>query len=207
MEPFIYVKKRWGISSNFFPLFCLWKQDTHKMLCSCWPVGGILPVFGGSQMLTRFSTRFSLWECIDTFKCENRNENRPHVLTWPRTGSNVYIFGEPDRFSHRTRIRFSDFSVSFLLGSSCSSSHLGLLLFSCCYYFFSHTAITFPIIILLSFLLLLFSFTAIAVLPLLLFSLYWYYSSLYYYLLFSHCSYSFPVAVTLVSLFSCDEVI
>jgi hypothetical protein len=39
----------------------------------------------------------------------------------------MYICGESDRFSHRTQIRFSEFSVSFI-GSSCSSSHLGLLL-------------------------------------------------------------------------------
>jgi hypothetical protein len=33
-----------------------------------------------------------------------------------RTGSNVYIsfFGEPDRFSHGTEIRFSEFSASFI---------------------------------------------------------------------------------------------
>jgi hypothetical protein len=30
---------------------------------------------------------------------------------------------------------YQEFSVSFI-GSSCCSSHLGLLLFSCCYYFF-----------------------------------------------------------------------
>jgi hypothetical protein len=90
------------------------------------------------------------------FTCENRNVNRPQILTWPRIGyenrficiTYMYIFGEQDRFSHGTHIRFSEFSVSFI-GSSCSSSHLGLLLFSCCYYFS-------PIIILLSLLLLLF---------------------------------------------------
>ncbi len=73
------------------------------------------------------------------------------VCTWSRTGSNVYILflGEAYRFSHRTQIRFSEFSVSFI-GSSCSSSHLGLLLFSCCYYFF-------PIALILFLLLLLFS--------------------------------------------------
>ncbi len=111
----------------------------------------------------------------------------------------MYTFlGAPDRFSHRTQIRFSEFAVSFI-GSSCSTSHMGLLLFSCCYYFFPHTAITF--------------------LPLLFFSLYYYYSSFYCYyfspiftvlsllvllfslllLLFSHCSYSFPVAVTFLT--------
>jgi hypothetical protein len=39
------------------------------------------------------------------------------------------IYGEPDRFSYRAQIRFSKLSVWFI-GSSCSSSHLGLLLFS-----------------------------------------------------------------------------
>jgi hypothetical protein len=34
--------------------------------------------------------------------------------------------------------------------SSCCSSHLGLLLFSCCYYFFPHTAITFLPLLLFS---------------------------------------------------------
>jgi hypothetical protein len=105
-------------------------------------------MLGDSQMLTPFSTqflaRFSQWESIDIFNCENRTENQPQVLTWMRTDPNVYIyvFEEPNRFSHRTQIRFSECSVSFI-GSSCSSSHLGLLLFSCCHYFFSHTAITF----------------------------------------------------------------
>ncbi len=77
----------------------------------------------------------------------------------------------------------------------------------CVINFFPLTAIT-----LLSLLLLLFShyysslfiaitllFTAITLLPLLLFSLYCYYSSLYYYYFFAHCSYSFPVAVTLLT--------
>jgi len=90
----------------------------------------------------------------------------------------TYMFGEPDRCSHRTRIRFSEFSVSFLLGSSCSSSHLGLLLFSCCHYFFSHTAITF--------------------LPLLFFSLYYYYSSFLMLLLFSHYYCSLFIGITLL---------
>jgi len=91
------------------------------------------------------------------------------------------VFEEPDRFSQITQIRFS---VSFI-DSSCSCSHLGLLLFSCCYYFFSHTAITF--------------------LPLLFFCLYYYYCSpiitalSLLLLLFSHCSYSFPIAFTFLT--------
>jgi len=136
------------------------------------------PHTGLDQMLapfsTRFSSRFSQWELIDTFKCENRTENRPQVLTWSKTGYEnrfkcvyIYVFEKPNRFSHRCQIRFSEFSVSFI-GSSCSSSHLGLLLFSCCYY-------CSPIITVLSLLVLLFSLLL---------------------LLFSHCSYSFPAAVT-----------
>jgi hypothetical protein len=116
-----------------------------------------MPVLGGFQMLLRFSIRFptmrtdwrfSMWEPTDTFKCDNRTANRPQVLTWSRTGYknrfkciHVYFFGEPDRFSHWTQIRFLEFCVSFI-ASSCASSHLQLLLFSCCYYFVSHTAIT-----------------------------------------------------------------
>jgi hypothetical protein len=61
----------------------------------------------------------------------------------------IFVFEEPNRFSHRTQIRFSECSVSFI-GSSCSSSHLELLLFSCCHYFF-------PIALILFLLLLLFS--------------------------------------------------
>jgi hypothetical protein len=119
----------------------------------------------------------------------------------------MYICGESDRFSHRTQIRFSEFSVSFI-GSSCSSSHLGLLLLFCCpLLFFSHCYYFSPIIILLSLLLfflvlLLFShyycslligitllFITITFFPLLLF--------------FSCCS-DFS---HMVLLFSCDEVI
>ncbi len=84
-------------------------------------------------------------------------------------------FGQSDRFSHTTQIRFSEFSVSFI-GSSCASSHLGLLLFSCCYYlFFSYNYYSSPMIVLLFLLLLLFShyysslFIAITFFPLLLF--------------------------------------
>ncbi len=58
---------------------------------------------------------------------KNHNPNPP-VLA-------IRIFGELDRLAHRTQIRFSGVSVSFI-GSCCCSSHLGLLLFSCCYYFF-----------------------------------------------------------------------
>ncbi len=43
---------------------------------------------------------------------------------WEVVQMYIYIYGELDRFSHRTQIRFSKFSVSFI-GSSCSSSHLG----------------------------------------------------------------------------------
>jgi hypothetical protein len=49
-----------------------------------------------------------------------RTELKPDLRFSPdrepvrRTGSNVYMqyfFGEPDRFSHTTQIRFSEFSV------------------------------------------------------------------------------------------------
>jgi hypothetical protein len=116
----------------------------------------------------------------------------------------IFLFREPDRVSHKTQIRFSEFSESFI-GSSCSSAITLLpLLFFCLFYYYS------------SFLLF-FSHIAIPLLPLLFFSLYYYYSLFYSYccsilllLLFSHCSYSFPVAVTFLTwclLFSCDEVI
>jgi hypothetical protein len=66
-------------------------------------------------------------------KCENRTKNRHQVLTGPetnmRTGEYIYIYtyGEPSRFSHKTQIRFAEFSVSFI-GSSCSPANLLLLL-------------------------------------------------------------------------------
>jgi len=87
------------------------------------------------------------------------------------TDSNVYIFffEELGKSSHRTQIQFSNFFVSFI-GSSCSFSHLRLLLFSFCYYYFFHIAITF--------------------LPFLLFSLYYYYFSFYYY-------YCFPIFIVI----------
>jgi len=102
----------------------------------------LIPVF---KMRTDW--HFYMWEpewkpTSDSNMTENGLWEPVHMYTY------MYIFGEQDRFSHGTHIRFSEFSVS-LIGSSCSSSHLGLLLFSCCYYFS-------PIIILLSLLLLLF---------------------------------------------------
>ncbi len=86
--------------------------------------------------------------------------------------------------------------VSFI-GSSCSSSHVELLLLAPldllltwgCYFF--HVVITFFLLLLFTLL-----FTVITHLFLLL-------------LLFSHCSSSFPVAITLLTwclLFSCGEV-
>jgi len=102
-----------------------------------------------------------------------------------RTGSYIYIYGEPDRFSHGTKIRFSEFSVSFI-GFSCSSSSLGtatlllvLLLFS---HYYSSLFITITLL-----------FTAITVLSLLVLLI-----SLLL-LLFSHSSYSFCVAVTFLA--------
>ncbi len=120
------------------------------------------PLLGGSQMLTRFSTRFSSrfsqWESIDTFKWENRIENRPHFLTWPKTG-----------YENRFKWIYIENRTCSLIelrsGSQSSPHHLLvplvlLLTWDCysspvCYYFLSHTAITF--------------------LPLLFFSLYYYY--------------------------------
>jgi hypothetical protein len=64
-----------------------------------------------------------------------------------------YFFGEPDRFSHRTQIRFSEFSVSFNWVPPV------LLLTWDCYS----------------------SLVAITFLPFLFFSLYYYYSSFYCY--------------------------
>jgi hypothetical protein len=102
-----------------------------------------------------------------------------------RTGSYIHIYGEPDRFSHGTKIRFSEFSVSFI-GFSCSSSSLGtatlllvLLLFS---HYYSSLFITITLL-----------FTAITVLSLLVLLI-----SLLL-LLFSHSSYSFCVAVTFLA--------
>jgi hypothetical protein len=104
-------------------------------------------VLGGSLMLTRFSQ----WEQIDTFKCENRTENRPQVLTWSRTGSNIYFVFPEKRTGSLIKLRSGSHSSLYhllvplvlLLTWDCYSS-------SCCYYFS-------PIIILLSLLLLLFS--------------------------------------------------
>jgi hypothetical protein len=100
----------------------------------------------------------------------------------------VYFFGEPDRFSHSTQIRFLEFSISFI-GSSCASSHLGLLLFS--HYCSS-------LLIAITPLFTFFSHTAITPLPLLFLSLYYYYSSFCCY----YCYFS-----RMVLLLPCDEVI
>jgi hypothetical protein len=103
-------------------------------------------------MRTRLKTdlRFSQWESIDTLNMRTRlkTDLRFSHGREPVQMCTLICFGEVDRFSHRTQIRFSEFSVQFI-GSSCSS-HLGLLLFSCCYYFF-------PIALILFLLLLLFS--------------------------------------------------
>jgi hypothetical protein len=81
--------------------------------------------------------RFSKWEPIDTFECENRTENRHQVLTFSRTGSNIYSFFFEKRTGFLIELRSgSHSSLYHLLVPSCSSSHLGLLLFSCCYYFY-----------------------------------------------------------------------
>jgi len=75
--------------------------------------GRFVSVLGGSQMFSWFSTQFSHeWEPV------------------MRTGSYIYIYGEPDRFSRETYIRFSEsFYQLMLLCSSCCSSH-SVLLFS-----------------------------------------------------------------------------
>jgi len=94
-------------------------------------------------------------------------------------------------FQMKTHIQFSGSSTNlvhwFLLfffshgaigiGSSCSSSHLGLLLFSSCYYFFP--------------------FPFITLLPLSFFSLYCYYSSFHCYYSYLYSYYSFPIALIL----------
>jgi hypothetical protein len=110
--------------------------------------------------------------------------------------TNIY-FGEPDRFSHKTQIRFSEFSESFIGSSSSCATFLPLLLlfFSYCYY-------SSPIIILLAFLLLLF-FLLFFLILLLLFS--HYYFSLF--ITITHCftpisvlyyyCYYFPIALIL----------
>jgi hypothetical protein len=152
-------------------------------------------MLGGSQLLNWFSTRFSTtrfpqWEPIDTRKCENPTENRPQVLIWPRTGYetrfkciHIYVYiWEPDRFSHITKIRFSELCVFIY----------GFLLF-----FFSLGTATLV-------------FTAITVLPLLLFSLYWDLLLSLLLLLFSPFLLFFSCCCYfshMVLLFSCDEVI
>jgi hypothetical protein len=108
------------------------------------------PVLGGFQMLIRFhhgshcENRLTILNVRTRLKTDLRfSHGRELVQMY------TIFFWRADRFSHRTQIRFSEFSVPFI-GSSCSSSHLGLLLFSCCYYFF-------PIALILFLLLLLFS--------------------------------------------------
>jgi hypothetical protein len=108
----------------------------------------------------RTDWHFYMWEpewnpTSASHMSENRLWERVQMCTHTHTNM------EPDRFSHGTQIRFSEFSIILLvplvllLTWDCYSS-------PCCYYFS-------PIVILLSLLLLLFFFTAITVLPLLLF--------------------------------------
>ncbi len=104
---------------------------------------------------THFLAWFSQWESIDILKCENRIENQPQVLTWLRTDSNVYIYMFlKNRTGSLTELKS---------GSQRPLYHLlvplVLLLTWDCYS--SPVAITF--------------------LPLLFFSLYYYYSSFYCY--------------------------
>jgi len=95
-----------------------------------------LPVVGSSQMLTQFSTQFSQWESIDTSKCENWTENRPQVLTWPRTSSNIYIYTIVSENQAGSLIELRSGSQSLSLFShysyffSCYFSHM-VLLFLC----------------------------------------------------------------------------
>jgi hypothetical protein len=115
------------------------------------------PVLGGSQMMILFLTRFSQWEPIDTFKCENRTENWPQVLTWSRTGSNVYIFFWEKQSGSLLELRSGSQSYLYhllvplvlLLTWDCYSSPVAiifsplLLFFSCCCSF-SHMVLLFP---------------------------------------------------------------
>ncbi len=124
-------------------------KQTHRLSASVGRFSNVDPVLYPvlrSGFTMRTDRHFEVWE---------QTETRPQVLTWSRTGYEnrfkcVHVYwggGEPDRFSHRTQIRFSEFSVSFI-----GSSHLGLLLFSCCYYsslyyylLFSHFFDSFPV--------------------------------------------------------------
>ncbi len=147
--------------------------DPCWAVLKCWPDSrpGSQPDSHHENRLTHFNVRTQLETDL------RFSHDREPVQMY----THIHI-GEPDRFSHRTGIRFSEFCVSFT-GSSCSSSHLGLLLFF---------------------------FTAVTVLPLLLFSLYWYYSSLYYYYFFPIALILFLLLLLfshMVLLFSCDDVI
>jgi len=182
-RPFRLCKETPG---HFFQFLSLFFFGENKTLTKCyihvdWLVGSyrcwaVLKCWPGSQPGSHNENQFTPF-----LKCENRNENRPQVLTWSRTGSkNVYIY---IFLENRTGSL-----IELRSGSQSSLYHLiGFL-----WFFFSRGTI----IILLSLLLLLFF------LLLLLFS--HYYCSLFIGITllcitvyFSH----------MVSLFSCDEVI
>jgi hypothetical protein len=109
-------------------------------------------------MLTRVSSRFSKWEPIDTFKCENRSENRPQFLTWLRTGSNVYMYFLENRTGSLIQLnpvlRVLRIIYWFLL---CFFSLRTATLLLLILLFFSYSYYSSPMIVLLFLLLLLFS--------------------------------------------------
>ncbi len=172
-RPFRLCKETPG---HFFQFLSLFFFGENKTLTKCyihvdWLVGSyrcwaVLKCWPGSQPGSHNENQFTpflkMWEqewkpTSGSHMIENRFKKCIHI----------YFFGEPDRFSHRTQIRFSEFSVSF--------NWVPLVLLLTWDNYYSSLFITITLL-----------FTAITVLPLLLFSLYWYYSSLYYCLLFSH---------------------
>jgi len=163
-------------------------------------------------MLTRFSNashpgshnenQLTLWNARTELKTDLRfSHDREPVqmytyICFQRTGQDLSWNSDPV-------LRVLWIIYWFLL-FFCYSSPVAITFFLIMLLLFSHyySSVFFTITLLFTFL----SHTAITLLPLLFFSRYYYYSLFYSYycsilllLLFSHCSYSFPVAVTFLT--------
>ncbi len=137
----IFASAHTRLLGSLLPVFITWYQtkayipDQHVQTS----VGQFLNADSVLNLVLKMKINwhFYMWEP------KSKPSSGSHIIenrSWELIQIYIYIyiftfFREPDKFSHRTHIQFSEFSVSFI-GSSCSCSHLGaatllqLLLFS-----------------------------------------------------------------------------